>query len=189
MRDGLAHLVRALLDETDIPRLRVSSLEPWDLSADFFTLWENPRLCRHLHLPLQSGCDATLKRMARRTTQAKFRALVEAAREQIPDLAVSTDVIAGFPGETDDEFETSLAFVREMDFMKLHVFRYSKRPGTAAARMPGHVSEEVKKARSARLLALSDEGRSACAALCREEYLCCGSRSTARRQAGSSTAD
>lgn len=158
VRDGLAHLVRALLDETDIPRLRVSSLEPWDLSADFFTLWENPRLCRHLHLPLQSGCDATLKRMARRTTQAKFRALVEAAREQIPDLAVSTDVIAGFPGETDDEFETSLAFVREMDFMKLHVFRYSKRPGTAAARMPGHVSEEVKKARSARLLALSDEG-------------------------------
>src|SRR5690606_37086061 len=99
-----------------------------------FALWENPRLCRHLHLPLQSGCDATLKRMARRTTQAKFRALLEAARKRIPDLALSTDVIAGFPGETDAEFETSFAYVREMDFMKLHVFRYSKRPGTAAAR-------------------------------------------------------
>lgn len=158
VRDGLAQLVRALLDETDVPRLRLSSLEPWDLSPEFFALWENSRLCRHLHLPLQSGCDATLKRMARRTTQAKFRALVEAARKRIPDLALSTDVIAGFPGETDAEFETSFAYVREMDFMKLHVFRYSKRPGTAAARMPGHVSEDAKKARSARLLALSDEG-------------------------------
>ncbi|NLE51817.1 MAG: tRNA (N(6)-L-threonylcarbamoyladenosine(37)-C(2))-methylthiotransferase MtaB [Chloroflexi bacterium] len=158
VRDGLAHLVRALLSETDVPRLRLSSLEPWDLSVEFFELWENPRLCRHLHLPLQSGCDATLKRMARRTTQAKFRTLVEAARARIADLALSTDVIAGFPGETDTEFETSFAFVREMDFMKLHVFRYSKRPGTAAAKMPGHVAEDVKKARSARLLALSNEG-------------------------------
>jgi len=155
---GLAQLVRALLEHTDLPRLRLSSLEPWDLSPDFFELWGNPRLCRHLHLPLQSGCDATLKRMARRTSQASFRALIEAARAAIPDLAVSTDVIAGFPGETDAEFETSLDFVRALDFMKLHVFRYSKRPGTAAARMSGHVAEEIKKARSARLLALSDEG-------------------------------
>ncbi|HMM28773.1 MAG TPA: tRNA (N(6)-L-threonylcarbamoyladenosine(37)-C(2))-methylthiotransferase MtaB [Aggregatilineaceae bacterium] len=158
LADGLARLVRTLLEHTDLPRLRLSSLEPWDLSPDFFVLWENPRLCRHLHLPLQSGCDATLKRMARRTSQASFRALVESARAAIPDLAVSTDVIAGFPGETDAEFETSFAFVREMDFMKLHVFRYSRRPGTAAARMAGHIAEEIKKARSARLLALSDEG-------------------------------
>lgn len=158
LADGLARLVRALLEHTDMPRLRLSSLEPWDLSPNFFELWENPRLCRHLHLPLQSGCDATLRRMARRTSQASFRALIEAARAAIPDLAVSTDVIAGFPGETDAEFETSFGFVRELDFMKLHVFRYSKRPGTAAARMAGHVAEEIKKARSARLLALSDEG-------------------------------
>lgn len=158
LADGLPRLVHALLEHTDVPRLRLSSLEPWDLSPNFFELWENPRLCRHLHLPLQSGCDATLKRMARRTSQASFRALIEAARAAIPDLAVSTDVIAGFPGETDAEFETSFGFVRELDFMKLHVFRYSKRPGTAAARMAGHVAEEIKKARSARLLALSDEG-------------------------------
>jgi threonylcarbamoyladenosine tRNA methylthiotransferase MtaB len=159
-RDGLESLVRALLSATDMPRLRLSSLEPWDLSPDFFRLWDNPRLCRHLHLPLQSGCDATLKRMARRTNQAAFRGLVAAARALIPDLAISTDVIVGFPGETDAEFETSYAYIRNMDFMKLHVFRYSSRAGTAAARMSGQVDEDVKKARSARLLALSDEGAS-----------------------------
>jgi threonylcarbamoyladenosine tRNA methylthiotransferase MtaB len=157
-RDGLERLVRAVLAATDIPRLRLSSLEPWDLSPDFFALWADARLCRHLHLPLQSGCDATLKRMARRTSQAAFRALVTASRAAIPDLAISTDVIAGFPGETDEEFEISYNFIREMDFMKLHVFRYSPRAGTAAARMPGQVPDDVKKTRSARLLALSDEG-------------------------------
>jgi threonylcarbamoyladenosine tRNA methylthiotransferase MtaB len=156
-RDGLARLVRALLAATDMPRLRLSSLEPWDLAPEFFALWQDARLCRHLHLPLQSGCDATLKRMARRTSQHAFSALVEAARAQIPDLAISTDVIVGFPGETDEEFDRSVAFIRAMDFMKLHVFRYSARAGTAAARMANHVPEAVKKARSARLLALSDE--------------------------------
>jgi threonylcarbamoyladenosine tRNA methylthiotransferase MtaB len=156
--EGLAQLVRAILSATDISRLRLSSLEPWDLSPDFFSLWEDTRLCRHLHLPLQSGCDATLKRMARRTSQASFRALVAAARDHIPDLGISTDVIAGFPGETDEEFETSYAFIREMDFMKLHVFRYSVRAGTAAARMVGQVPDDIKKARSARLLGLSDDG-------------------------------
>jgi len=157
-REGLPKLVRAILDDTDISRLRLSSLEPWDLKPDLFRLWENPRLCRHLHLPLQSGCDATLKRMARRTSQAAFRELVAAARSMIPDLAISTDIITGFPGETDDEFEDSFAFVREMDFMKLHVFRYSQRAGTSAARMPGQVPNDAKKERSARMLALSDEG-------------------------------
>lgn len=156
-RRGLMSLVQAILNQTGIARLRLSSLEPWDLSPEFFTLWDNPRLCRHLHLPLQSGCDATLKRMARRTSQGSFSALVGAARAQIPDLGVSTDVIVGFPGETDAEFETSLDFVRQMEFMKLHVFRYSRRAGTAAARMPGQISEEVKKERGARLLALSDQ--------------------------------
>jgi threonylcarbamoyladenosine tRNA methylthiotransferase MtaB len=157
-QDGLSRLVRAILSATDIPRLRLSSLEPWDLSPDFFSLWDDSRLCRHLHLPLQSGCDATLKRMARRTSQASFRALVTAARHHIPDLGISTDMIVGFPGETDDEFEISYDFIRAMGFMKLHVFRYSARAGTAAARMVGQVPEEIKKARSARLLALSDEG-------------------------------
>jgi threonylcarbamoyladenosine tRNA methylthiotransferase MtaB len=154
---GLVRLVRAILNDTDIPRLRLSSLEPWDLSPEFFDLWQNPRLCRHLHLPLQSGCDATLRRMLRRTNQKQFRALVRAARERVPRVSITTDVIAGFPGETDEEFAISEVFIREMAFAGLHVFRYSKRPGTAASRMRGHVNDRVKKERSARLRALGDE--------------------------------
>lgn len=156
--DGLIRLVQTLLAETDMPRLRLSSLEPWDLSPDFFDLWQNPRLCRHLHLPLQSGCDTTLRRMLRRTTQAQFRTLVQAARERIPEARITSDVIVGFPGETEAEFETSAAFIEEMDFAGLHVFRYSRRPGTAAARLRQHVGEAVKKQRSARLLALAEAG-------------------------------
>ena len=155
--DGLARLTRALLEETDMPRIRLSSLEPWDLSPDFFSLWQDRRLCRHLHLPLQSGCDATLKRMRRHTSQAQFRQLVAAARSAIPSLRLTTDVIVGFPGETEREFAESESFIREMEFGGLHVFPYSSRPGTPASRMQGHVSKRVKKARSARLLELSGE--------------------------------
>lgn len=155
--DGLMNLVRRILDATDVPRLRLSSLEPWDLSPGFFALWEDSRLCRHLHLPLQSGCDATLKRMRRNTTQAAFAALVESARAQIPGLSITSDVIVGFPGETEAEFAESKAFVEAMDFAGLHVFRYSTRPGTPAARMKGQVTNAVKKTRSAALVALSEQ--------------------------------
>ena len=156
-RNGLRHLVEALLRETSLPRLRLSSLEPWDLSPDFFALWQDPRLCRHLHLPLQSGCDATLKRMRRHTSQRDFRALTLAARASIPDLRITTDVIVGFPGETDAEFAESERFIREMEFGGLHVFRYSSRPGTPASRMRNQISQAKKKARSAKLLALSEQ--------------------------------
>lgn len=156
-RDGLVHLVHALLDDTDMPRIRLSSLEPWDLSEGFFDLWEDARVCRHLHLPLQSGCDATLKRMRRNTSQSEFRALMGFARERIADVRITSDVIVGFPGETDEEFAQSQAFIREMDFAGLHVFRYSIRPGTPAARMREQVQENVKKERSARLIDLSTQ--------------------------------
>ncbi len=154
-RHGLKHLVEALLSETTMPRIRLSSLEPWDLTPAFFALWKNRRLCRHLHLPLQSGCDATLKRMRRHTNQEQFRALIIAARDLIPELRITTDVIVGFPGETDDEFAESERFIREMEFGGLHVFRYSSRPGTPANRMRHQISNRVKKARSAKLLDLS----------------------------------
>jgi threonylcarbamoyladenosine tRNA methylthiotransferase MtaB len=152
---ALRALVTAILARTGIPRLRLSSLEPWDLAPDFFDLWQDARLCRHLHLPLQSGCDSTLRRMARHTNQRAFRALVESARARVPDVCITTDVIVGFPGETDDEFAASEAFIAEMQFAGLHVFRYSKRPGTPAARMRGHLPEDVKRERAARLHALA----------------------------------
>jgi threonylcarbamoyladenosine tRNA methylthiotransferase MtaB len=156
----LRDLVQSVLDLTGTPRLRLSSLEPWDLDEDFFQLWENPRLCRHLHLPLQSGCAATLRRMSRKTTPQAFARLVEAARTAIPDLAVTTDVMAGFPGESQAEFQESLDFVREMHFAAGHVFTYSARPGTAAARMPGQVPHEVRKQRNLLLRkALAESGR------------------------------
>ncbi len=150
-RSGLGNLVRRLLDETDIARLRLSSLEPWDLDAEFFDLFADPHLLPHLHLPLQSGCDATLRRMARRTTRVEFASLVAAARRAIPDLAVSTDVMVGFPGENDAEFERSIEFVEEIAFSRLHVFRFSPREGTRAAEMPDQIPAQVRERRSRRM--------------------------------------
>jgi threonylcarbamoyladenosine tRNA methylthiotransferase MtaB len=144
----LKELIQAILRETDTPRLRLSSLEPWDLDEDFFSLWEDARLMPHLHLPLQSGCDSTLRRMARKTTPESFRELVMAARAVMPDVAITTDIIAGFPAETEDEFAESLAFVKEMNFAGGHVFTYSPRPGTGAARMKGQVRPELGKKRN-----------------------------------------
>jgi threonylcarbamoyladenosine tRNA methylthiotransferase MtaB len=153
----LKDLILAILRGTDVPRLRLSSLEPWDLDADFFTLWKDARLMPHLHLPLQSGCESTLKRMARKTTPESFRELVHAARQVMPDVAVTTDIIAGFPGETDEEFAESLAFVKEMEFAGGHVFTYSPRSGTGAARMKGQVRPEVRKERNHILRSTLDE--------------------------------
>ena len=147
----LYDLVAALLREADLPRLRLSSLEPWDLDADFFNLWTDARLCRHLHLPLQAGAEETLRRMARKTTPDSFAALVAAARAVSPDIAITTDIIAGFPGESEAAFEESLAFARQMDFAAGHVFTYSARPGTAAARMPNQVPMAERKRRNAAL--------------------------------------
>lgn len=144
----LSDLIKVILTETDVPRLRLSSLEPWDLNADFFSLWEDKRLMPHLHLPLQSGCESTLKRMRRSTTPQSFRELVSAARNVIPDVAITTDIIAGFPGETDEEFAQTLDFVNEMNFAGGHVFTYSPRPGTGAARMKGQVKPELRKKRN-----------------------------------------
>ncbi len=144
----LRDLIKAILRETDAPRLRLSSLEPWDLNADFFSLWADKRLMPHLHLPLQSGCESTLRRMARKTTPESFRKLVCAARAVMPDVAITTDIIAGFPGETGDEFAESLEFVKEMNFAGGHVFSYSPRPGTGAAKMKGQIKPEFRKNRN-----------------------------------------
>lgn len=150
----LRHLILAALADPELPRLRLSSLEPWDLDEEFFSLWEDPRLCKHLHLPLQSGCDATLKRMARKVTPHSFAHLVDLARVVDPEMSITTDIIVGFPGETQEEFNESLAFVKAMNFAAGHVFHYSSRPGTPAVRLPGQVKAAVQKERSALLRSL-----------------------------------
>ena len=157
----LRHLIRAILRETDAPRIRLSSLEPWDLDAEFFALWEDERLCRHLHLPLQSGSASTLKRMARKITPASFRKLVEDARRVMPEVAITTDVIAGFPGESESEFKESLDFVQEMAFAGGHAFSYSPRPGTGAARMAAQVEPGVRKERNAMYRAMFERSAKA----------------------------
>ena len=148
LESRLSTLIRRILDETKPPRLRLSSLEPWDLDEEFFTLWEDPRLCPHLHLPVQSGSVSTLKRMLRKTTPDSFRELVAAARKLIPDVAITTDVMTGFPGESDAEFNETLDFIHEIEFAGGHVFSYSARPGTPAARMKDQVPLEVRKSRN-----------------------------------------
>lgn len=151
---NLAWLIRYLLKETSIERIRLSSTEPWDLDEDFFSLWQDSRMCRHLHLPLQSGSAGVLHRMVRNTTPEKFRSLVDTARRMITGLAITTDIIVGFPGETEVEFEESLDFVREIRFAGGHVFRFSAREGTAAARMPGRVHGSIMAERSKRMRSL-----------------------------------
>ncbi len=151
----LAGLVRSLLAETDAPRLRLTSIAPWDLDEGLLDLWRDRRLCRHLHLSLQSGSTATLRRMRRPYTAESYLALLDRVRAAIPGVAVTTDVIVGFPGETDTEFAGSFATIEAARFAKIHVFPYSSRPGTEAERMPGHVPPEEKKKRMERMLALA----------------------------------
>ncbi|NPV84633.1 MAG: tRNA (N(6)-L-threonylcarbamoyladenosine(37)-C(2))-methylthiotransferase MtaB [Anaerolineae bacterium] len=153
----LHDLIERVLEETEIPRLRLSSLEAWDLDESFFALWENARLCRHLHLPLQSGSDDVLRRMGRKTTTEQFARLVQTARSVIPSVSITTDVIVGFPGETDKDFEQSLAFVRQLGFSGGHVFSYSLRPQTPAAQLTDQVPFSIRKVRSAQMRAAFSE--------------------------------
>ena len=153
----LKDLVKTILEKTDPARLRLSSLEPWDLNEEFFSLWQDKRMCRHLHLPLQSGSRATLRRMARKITPEGFSGLVAMARQASEDMAITTDIIVGFPGETEEEFTESLEFVRQMEFAAGHVFNYSARPGTPAARYANQVPPEVRKKRSVAMRAVLSE--------------------------------
>lgn len=148
---SLTAVVQAILTETDIPRIRLSSLEPWKIDDDLFLLWGNPRLCRQLHLPLQSGCSSTLLRMGRPIHPVAFEQVVNTARQAIPGLAVTTDMIVGFPGEREEEFAESMRFMRAMRFANAHIFTYSPRPGTPAARMPAAIPAHIAHARSHQL--------------------------------------
>jgi threonylcarbamoyladenosine tRNA methylthiotransferase MtaB len=153
----LATLVRRLLAETEVARVRISSIQPQDWPDDFLELFADPRLCRHLHLPLQAGSDATLRRMSRRYTTADFAHLVQRIRAAMPDVAITADMIAGFPGESEMDHQESVAFAHAMAFADVHVFRYSPRQGTAASRMAQQVPAEVKHARAEELRSVVEE--------------------------------
>jgi threonylcarbamoyladenosine tRNA methylthiotransferase MtaB len=156
MTYSLRDLVAAILAETNVPRLRLTSIAPWDLDEALLELFNDPRLCRHLHLSLQSGADTVLRRMRRPYTTAQFARAVELAREKIPDIGITTDVIVGFPGESDTEFEQSLHFVERMQFSRVHVFPYSIREGTLAASLPLQVDDRTKAVRMKQMQAVAD---------------------------------
>ncbi len=159
IKENLYNLITALLTQTSIPRIRMGSLEPWDLPDGFFELFKNARLMPHMHLPIQSGSDSVLRRMSRRCKTDEFRALVTEARNFIPNLNITSDIIVGFPGETDEEWQHTLNFIEEMQFGNLHIFSYSTREGTKAATMPNQVSSEKKKSRSKALHVLAESSQ------------------------------
>ena len=162
----LAGLVRRILDETGVERIRISSIEPQHVDDELLRVWADgaPRTLPHVHLPLQSGDDGVLRRMGRRYLTAEYAAIVGRIRAALPGVAVHADAIVGFPTEDDAAWRRSVAFIRSLDLAGLHVFRYSPRPGTAATRMAGQVDEPAKKRRSAELLALASDARARWAA-------------------------
>lgn len=150
------HLISGLLEYTEAARIRFSSLQPQDISPELLALWQDPRLMPHFHLALQSGSDATLAAMRRRYTAGEFLRAAGAIRAAVPGAAITTDVIAGFPGETEAGFEATLALCREVAFARIHAFPYSPRQRTAAATMLPQTPHEVRKERMARLLELGE---------------------------------
>jgi len=158
---SLEALVRRLLEETTVERLRLSSLQPGDLTPGLLALWGSGRLVPHFHLPLQSGSDAVLRRMRRSYTVEDFCRAVARVRQAAPGAAITTDLLVGFPGETEEEFAQSLALCREIGFNRIHVFPYSPRPGTVAAHFPQRVPLPIIRERCRRAAQLGGSGAEA----------------------------
>lgn len=159
---GLIDVMEAVCNIDGIKRVRLGSVEPVVITDDFVSRAKKLKnLCPQFHLSLQSGCDETLKRMKRRYTTEEYMSAVKNLRKNIPDTSITTDVMVGFPGETDEEFEESYNFCKAVGFMQMHIFKYSKRPGTVAAEMENQVPEPIKEERSQRLIALEAEMKEA----------------------------
>ena len=150
-KSELPDLVETLLEGTGIPRLRLSSIEPWDISPRLIELIGHDRVARHLHLPLQSGSAATLRRMARAITPEVYQRLLGDIRSNIPEIAITTDILTGFPGESDEEYLEGLGFIEQMEFAGGHVFSYSARKGTPASEFPDQVPHPIRKTRNAEI--------------------------------------
>ena len=151
----LTGLLRRILGETTIERIRVSSLQPYDISPDLIDLWSNPRMCPHFHMPLQSGSDKILKSMRRRYTSQEYLSAIKYVRSTVANVSVTADVIAGFPGESEHDFEQTISLCNSIQFASLHVFPYSARPGTSATYLNDHVSADLKSVRTDELIAIS----------------------------------
>ena len=157
MGQNLRALIEKILSDSRVPRLRISSLQPQEISSTLLDLWSDSRLCPHFHMPLQSGSDNVLKNMRRRYTSELYRLTVERIRAKIPDVSITTDVIVGFQGETDQDFQNTIALCRALKFTNMHVFPYSVRVGTSAAYAKNQVSETDKANRMEVMLALDSE--------------------------------
>jgi threonylcarbamoyladenosine tRNA methylthiotransferase MtaB len=157
---NLKQLVEQVLAATGVERLHLSSLQPHNISPELLSLWQDHRLCSHFHLALQSGSDAVLGRMRRCYSTEDYRQAVSLIRKAVPDVAITTDIMVGFPGESAEEFEESYRFCQEIDFANIHVFNYSSRPGTLAARMMKQIGDRLKKERSLRMLELARQSAS-----------------------------
>lgn len=155
---SLEALTKDLADIVGLARLRLSSIEAKEITPELLEIFANSKnVCKHLHIPLQSGSDEILKKMNRKYTLEEYRRLVARVREKIPGIAITTDIITGFPGETSEHFNETLDFVREMAFSRLHVFKYSPRKGTPAAKFSGQISPKEKEERSKALIELGAE--------------------------------
>lgn len=143
----LPWLLTQILENTDVQRLRLSSIEPWHVRPELWELWQDTRLCPHFHIPVQSGSDDVLTAMKRRTPIDGYLQKLEAIRRNIPQVRISTDIIVGFPGETEDMWKETMAFIDKAQFDDVHLFRFSARPGTVAASLPNPVSPDIKRAR------------------------------------------
>ena len=154
---SLTSLLAAILAETSVPRIRVSSLQAQELNAGLLDLWRDSRLGPHFHIPLQSGSDDVLRSMRRRYDTGRFASAVESVRQTVPDSGITTDIIVGFPGETDDMFQTGLDFAASQEFSAIHAFPFSPRPGTSAYHHRSQTPETVKKARMSEMLRLAAE--------------------------------
>lgn len=158
--NGLIELLEKINEIEGIKRIRIGSLEPKIITEEFMQrLMKLDKICHHFHLSLQSGCDATLKRMNRKYTTSEVKEIIERLRRYYDDVMLTTDIIVGFPGETEEEFETTYQFLKQAKLYKMHVFQYSPRKGTRAAVMPNQIDGNIKEARSKKLIELSNENQ------------------------------
>ena len=157
---GLIDLLEEINKIDGIVRIRLGSLEPKIITEEFMQrLIKLEKICHHFHLSLQSGCDNTLKRMNRKYTTSEFEEIVQRLRKYYNDVILTTDIIVGFPGETEEDFETTYNYLKKINFYKMHVFPYSPRKGTVAAKMPDQIQGDVKEKRSKKLIELSNENQ------------------------------